>query len=122
MKKLFLLLFLLCGLMFSQAIASEGLTVIVIELPIDQAITELSEGGYVFSWRLVAINAVPDTVIDKTYSEGFNEGGTPNEFRKRIGARMQFDIDSYQRRHTLFTSAAFIATAAILEAGLDGGI
>ena len=101
-------LFLLFGLMLFTAcspktdpakigIASEVLTVTVLKPPLNQAINQTSEGGFIIGFRLVCINAATDTVIDKVITEGFNLGDSPNEFRKRIGAKMQVEIDAYQK-------------------------
>ena len=125
MKNLFLLLsclmLLRCNAEPANAL-SENLTVIVLEPPINQAVQQVSKNGFVIGFRLVCINAASDTVIDKIFTEGFNSGDPPNEFRKRIGAKMQDEIDAYQARHDIFSSAAFDATPAIIQSGLDGGV
>ena len=125
MKKVFLLFgFLMLFRCSPDSVEafSETLTVSVIDPPFSQATAFISKGGYNVSFRLVCVTASSDTVIDKLFSEGFNLGESPNQFRKRIGDKMQNEIDAYQERHTVFTSAAFSASAALIEAGLDGGI
>ncbi len=118
MKKRFLMLLFLA----LPVCASETLTVSVLIPDIEEAVTFISKGGYNVSFRLVCVNAGADTVIDKLFSEGFNLGESPNEFRKRIGGKMQQEIDSYQERHTVFSSTAYNNSPALIEAGLDGGI
>ena len=117
------ILFLLALFLVLPVRASETLTVtVLVPSSINQAVDFVSKGGYNVSFRLVCVTALSDTVIDKLFSEGFNLGGTPNEFRKRIGQKMQDEIDAYQERHTIFVSAAYNNSPALIEAGLDGGI
>lgn len=106
----------------NESIAAETLTISVLAPDIDQAVTFVSKGGYSISFRLVCVNASADTVIDKLFSEGFNLGDSVNEARTRIGNKMQDEIDAYQEIQTIFSSAAYSNSAAVIQAGLDGGI
>lgn len=126
MRKVFLLFGLLlvgCAAKPNDVSAfSEALTITVLKPGIDQAVTQVSLNGFVVGFRLVCINASADTVIDKMFTEGFNLGNSVNKFRLRIGKKMQDEINSYQARHTIFDSAVFNATPAVLQAALDGGV
>lgn len=116
-------LFLLIFLMYCNGNASETLTISVsIPDTIEQRVSFVSPGGYTISFRLVAVNAAADTVIDKVFSEGFALGGSVSEVRNRIGRKMQEEIDAYQERHTVFSSAAYTNSPALIEAGLNGGV
>lgn len=122
MNKLFIFLFLFGCSIPPLVIASELLTVTVLAPDISQAVSFVSKGGYNVSFRLVCVNASADTVIDKLFSEGFNLGDSANEFRERIGKKMQDEIDIYQEKHTVFSSSAYNNSSALIEAGLDGGV
>lgn len=118
MKRIFLLMLI----MALPVCASETLTVSVLTPDINEAVIFVSKGGYNVSFRLICVNASADTVIDKLFSEGFNLGESANEFRTRIGKKMQAAIDAYQERHTVFSSAAYNNSPALIQAGLNGGI
>lgn len=111
---------ILLVLFASVACASENLTVIVVKPSIDETIQEVSKNGFIVGFRLVCVNAAADTVIDKIFTEGFNLGDSPNEFRRRIGKKMQKEIDRYQRKHTLFNAVGLNASAALIRSGLNG--
>ena len=119
MKKLFICLFVFgCSI---PLIASETLTITVLAPDISQAVKQGNTNSFTVGFRLVCVTAGADTVIDRIFTEKFHSGQSPNQFRQRIGNKMQKAIDAYQAEHTLFNSAAFTATPAILESGLDGG-
>ena len=101
--------------------ASEPLTITVLAPAIRQAVKQGNPISFTIRFRLVCVTAGADTVIDRIFTERFHSGQSPNQFRLRIGGKMQVAIDAYQAEHTLFNSAAFTATPAILEDGLDGG-
>ena len=119
MKKLFVCLFVF-GCYISLT-ASEPLTITVLAPDISQAVKQGNPNSFTIGFRLVCVNAGTDTVIDRVFTERFHSGESAGQFRQRIGGKMQVAIDAYQAEHTLFNSAAFTATPAILEDGLDGG-
>ena len=121
MKKLFIWLFFF-GLYGVTLVASETLTITVLVPDINQAVTFLSKRNTNTALRLICVTASADTVIDKLFSENFSLGGSINEWRKRIGKKMQNEIDIYQERHTVFSSSAYNNSPALIEAGLDGGV
>ena len=120
MKKLFICLLFVFGCSI-PLIASEPLTITVLAHDISQAVKQGNPNSFTIGFRLVCVTAAADTVIDRVFTERFHSGESPGQFRKRIGDKMQIAIDAYQAEHTIFNSAAFTATPAILEAGLDGG-
>lgn len=127
MKKIFLmfvLLLLLIGCNGEPADVnafSEALTITVGLPTIDEGVSQVSPGGFILSYPMNAVTASGDTVINQFFSEGFNTGNSVNEARSRIIQKMQAAIDEYQARHSIYNSAAFQNSPAIIQAALDGG-
>lgn len=100
---------------------SETLTITVGMPTIDEGVRQTSPGGFILSFPMFAVTALGDTVINQFFSEGFNDGNSVTEARSRIVEKMQTAIDEYQARHTLYNSAAFQNTPAVIQAALNGG-
>ena len=100
--------------------AAEILTVIVVKPSLAEAITQTSKNGYQITLRLVCTRAVLDTVIDKRYTVGYNQGNSVVPLRERFIELMQDDIDAYQATHTVYNTAAFNNAITAIQAGLDG--
>src|SRR3990172_12750144 len=71
--------------------ASEILTVTVVKPPLAEAVTQTSKNGYRITLRLVCTRTVLDTVIDKRYTIGYNQGASVVPLRERFIEFMQDD-------------------------------
>jgi len=98
---------------------SETLTWIVIIPEYDEAVRQVSPGGFLVSFRLLGVTASADTIVNKVFTRGFNIGDSPADFRLQIGKKMQLAKEEHEARDAIFNSAAYNATPAILQANLN---
>lgn len=99
--------------------ASTTLTLSVIKPPLEQAVSQFSEGGYNVSFRLVAV-AGTDTVIDKIFTQKYKQGGSLTILQSKFVRDMQLEIDAFQAKHTIYNTAVFNNAATNIKNALNG--